>query len=321
MFSFLIFAAGFVLLIGSADFLIKGSSSIAKRLNVSDLIVGLTVVAFGTSLPELTVNMFSAIDGNTDLAVGNIVGSNIANILLILGISAMINPLTVKNNTIKIEIPFSFLAVGILFVTMNDTLFSASTVSVLSQNDGIVLLSFFVIFLYYVFFALKEDLQSLEPQIETEKQLSIVKTLIFITLGLAGLVIGGKLIVTNGIAIAKSFGVSEKLIGLSVVALGTSLPELATSAVAAYRKNVDIAVGNVVGSNIFNIFLILGITPLISPIPLTSGTNVDIAVAAFSSLLLIFFVFRGRGKKIDRTEGSILLLCYVGYTIYIFQRG
>jgi cation:H+ antiporter len=251
---FILFAFGFILLIKGADYLVEGSSSIARRLNVSDLVIGLTVVAFGTSSPELFVNTFASAKGNTDIAAGNIVGSNIANVFLILGIAAVIFPLAVEKSVVIKGIPLSFLAALLLWVLANDVLIDKAPASSLTRIDGFVFLFFFIVFLFYSFGAAKtiEGAQEHAPK----KQHGLIVSILLIIVGLGGLVLGGKWIVDGAVNFASSFGISQTLVGLTVVAVGTSLPELATSAVAAYRKNAEIAVGNIVGSNIFNIFFI-----------------------------------------------------------------
>jgi cation:H+ antiporter len=284
----LLSAIGFGLLIKGADFLIDGSSSLAYKLNVSQMVIGLTIVAFGTSAPELLVNLFAAIEGNTGVSYGNIVGSNIANILLILGIAAIVRPLTTKKNTVWKEIPFTLLAGLVLLVMGNDFFFTGEE-NVISSGDGIILLFFFIIFFVYVFSIAKIDTNS---KIEI-KVLSNLKITLFIIVGLLGLMGGAKLVVDNAVKIAQLFNISERVIGLTLVALGTSLPELVTSVVAAKKGDVDIAVGNVVGSNIFNVFFIIAITAIISPIPISDIMNIDLSVLIIASSLLFFSMFTG----------------------------
>lgn len=246
---------GFGLLIKAADWLVDGASALARRLKVSDLAIGLTVVAFGTSTPELFVNLVAAAQGKTALALGNVIGSNIANILLILGIAAIITPLAATAGTVWKEIPFSLLAAVVLSIVVNDSLLGGGH-DVITRGDGLFLLCFLAIFIYYTA-AIAFDPGDFDPQKEI-KSMPLSTALLRVFIGLAGLVLGGWLIVANATLIAKQIGMSEALIGLTVVAVGTSLPELATSAVAAYRGKADIAIGNVVGSNIFNIFFYPG---------------------------------------------------------------
>jgi cation:H+ antiporter len=318
MLTYVLFILGFVVLIKGADLLVDGASSIAKKLNVSDLVIGLTVVAFGTSMPELFVNVFASIKGNVDIAIGNILGSNIANILLILGISAIIFPLTVHSNTVWKEIPFTLLAALVMGILANDKLIDHKGFSELTRGDGLILLGFFIIFMFYIFGIAR---QSCNKQEDKFRQLSNVKSAAFIILGLTGLVFGGMWIVNGAVEIADYFGMSQSFIGLTVVAIGTSLPELATSAVAAYKKNTDIAIGNVVGSNIFNIFWVLGVSAIIKPLPFQPVNNPDIALTIIASIFLFAFLFIGKKLILERWQGAMFLLIYVGYVIFLVMRG
>jgi len=311
--SLIILIGGLIVILLSANALVTGASSIAKRVNISDLVIGLTIVSIGTSAPEMAVSIISAINGNTDIAVGNILGSNIANILLILGLSAIVYPLVVKKNTQYKEIPFVILAVAIIGICGNDIFFDKGSVNVLNRIDGIVFLCFFIIFLYYTFqIASVDDIP--DKQIKREP---LWKSILYITLGITGLYFGGSFFIKGAVAIARFLGMSESVIGLTIVAIGTSLPELATSVVAAWKKNPDIAVGNVVGSNIINVFLILGITATIKPLPLSNTTNIDIAVAIIASLLLFLSTFVLHKRKITRIEGIIFISIYIIYLIYL----
>ncbi len=320
MLTYILFVVGFILLIKSAGWLVSGASSLAKRLGVSVLVIGLTIVAFGTSTPELVVNLLASWQGNTDLAIANVIGSNIANILLILGISACIYPLAVQRGTVWKEIPFALLAVVLVLILANDVILDGAATSAISMIDGLVLLSFFAIFMYYIFGISK---QSVNPEESGEeiKQMSMFASVALIIGGIAGLVIGGKWIVDGAIALAEGFGVSEALIGLTIVAVGTSLPELATSAVAAYRKNVDIAVGNIVGSNIFNVFWILGLSATISPLPVNEALNFDMWVAVGVTLLLFSALFLGKRNILERWQGAAMVLLYVAYIVFLVIRG
>lgn len=311
MLACLLLVLGFALLIKSADYLVTGASSLARLFNISELVIGLTVVAFGTSAPELFVNILSASNGNTGLALGNILGSNIANILLILGTASIIYPLSVSRGTVWKEIPLSLLAAILVWVMVNDGLFDNRSFSELSRIDGLVLLAFFVVFLYYSA-GIARKIEGMDEYEKKEVQ-GAGKSLLFLAAGLVGLVVGGKLIVESAVKIAASLGISESLIGLSVVALGTSLPELATSVVAAMKKNTDIAVGNVVGSNIFNIFFILGITSVIEPVPIQASTNIDIGMTVLASLILFIVMFTGGRRVIERWEGIVMLILYVSF--------
>ena len=314
MLTYILFVVGFVLLISGANLLVEGSASIAKKLNISSIVIGLTIVAFGTSAPEFIVNIFASIQGNTDIAIGNILGSNIVNILLILGISAIIFPLATKENTVWKEIPLSLLAAILLGVMVNDTLIDGGTFSGITRIDGIVFLAFFIIFLYYTFGISKVIGENTDLEI---KEMSYMKSSLYIVGGLSGLIFGGKWIVDGAIKIAEGFNVSQSLIGLTIVAIGTSLPELATSAVAAYKKQSDIAIGNVVGSNIFNIFFILGFSALIRPLPFSKTSDIDIIMTIFSSLILFLIMFIGKKHTVERWQGVIMILIYIGYVAYL----
>lgn len=314
MITYLLLIAGFVLLIKGADLLVDGSASIARKMKVSDISIGLTIVAFGTSMPELVVNIFASLQDTPEIAIGNILGSNIANILLILGICSIIYPLTVKKNTVWKEIPFSLLAAIVLGVLASDALIDGRNFSELSRGDGFILIGFFIIFMYYIVSISKD----VDLGIETDvKEMATGKSTLFILGGLAGLVIGGKLIVDSAVEISMSLGLSQSFIGLTVVAVGTSLPELATSAVAAYKKNVDIAVGNIVGSNIFNIFWILGVSSLIKPLPFNPASIYDLGMTIMASILLFLFLFVGRKHQIDKFKGIIFVLIYIGYIVFL----
>lgn len=316
---YILFVIGFPALIGGADFLVKGSSSIAKRLGVSDLIIGLTIVSFGTSAPELIVNIFASLQGTGDIGIGNILGSNIANILLILGVSALIYPLTVKRQITWKEIPLNFLAAMVLFFMANDALIDKAPESLLTRIDGLILISFFAIFVYYMTHLARSEKHEEEEHIAAKRPLWIA--IVMSLGGIAGLTYGGKWVVEGAETIASSFGLSDALIGLTIVAVGTSLPELATSAVAAWKKNTDIAVGNVVGSNIFNIFWVLGLSATIKPLPFSDIINTDILVFIGATLLLFIFSFTGGHQKIERREGILFLLAYIGYIVFLVIRG
>lgn len=310
----ILLVVGFVVLIYSADRLVEGASSVASKLGVSAFVIGLTVVAFGTSMPEMFVNVLASISGNSGLAIGNVIGSNTINIFIVVGVAAIIKPVMVQSLTIKMEIPFSFMAAVILFMLANDALIDGSEISILSRIDGMILLTFLAIFLYYTYISAKSDKYAPITSVKDRKwQISSL----MIIFGIAGLYLGGKLIVDSATIIAQSFGVPDSIIGLTVVALGTSLPELVTSAVAAYKGNSDIAIGNVLGSNIFNIFMVLGVSSVIRPLPFYPAANIDILVTCLASLLLFAFALMGPGQKIDRKEGGVFVAIYVGYIVYL----
>jgi cation:H+ antiporter len=314
MITYILFVIGFVVLIKGADMLVDGAASIAKKLKISSIVIGLTIVAFGTSAPELIVNIFASASGNTEIAIGNILGSNIANILLILGISSIIYPLVTKENTVWKEIPLCLLGAVILGVMANDMLIDKTLFSGLTRIDGIVLIAFFIIFLYYTFGISKISADSGDSEI---KEFGYLKSSVLILSGLVGLSLGGKWIVDGAVKIAELFNISQSLIGLTVVAIGTSLPELATSAIAAYKKQTDIAIGNVVGSNIFNIFWILGLSSIIRPLPFQVDSNWDIVMTIASSLLLFGIMFIGKKHTVERWQGVVMILMYVGYMVFL----
>lgn len=320
MIDYLLLIVGFVLLIAGADYLVKGASSIAKKLKISDLIIGLTIVSIGTSAPELSVNVVASISGSAGMAFGNVVGSNIFNFLAIIGITAMMKPINLKTSLLKVEIPFAILASAALIFLAGDAIIDG-TPGILSRSDGMVLLLFFAIFLYYIFLSAKKgEIKEDDAAEHGTKTYSVIISLLMIAGGLAALIYGGDILVDSASSIARNWGMSETLIGLTIVAVGTSLPELATSVVAALRGNSDIAIGNVVGSNIFNIFFILGISSVIKPLPVAGENIPDAVITALTTALVLLLAYRGRGQRIDKVEGLILASCYVAYTIYIILR-
>lgn len=315
--SILLIILGLGILILGAEGLVRGSASMAKKWGISSLVIGLTIVAFGTSTPELVVNMFSAVRGSTDIAIGNIVGSNICNILLILGISAIVYPLSVKKSTIAREIPFALLGMILVLTMGNDMFFDGTGFNAITRTDGFSLIAIFIIFMFYIFGLAKKG----EVEEEEVKIYSWPKSILFTITGLALLVLGGQLLVDNAIIVARLAGLSEALIGLTVVAVGTSLPELATSVVAAYHKHDDIAIGNIVGSNIFNVFWILGLTGTMMQMPFNSAVNIDVLVGIGATILLFVFMFVGTKRKLNRWQGLVMFLLYVSYISYLIIRG
>ncbi len=313
--TFVLLLVGFVILIKGADFLVGGASSIAKGFGVSDLAIGLTVVACGTSAPELLVSLVSALNGRSDASFGNVIGSNNFNLLMILGLSGVITPLVVQRNTVRYEVPLSLVAAFILYYLVNDVYFHGANNDALGRIDSVVLLFLFGVFLYYIFLTMRHgvNMENSEVIIQLNKSRAIG----YIVLGIVMLIGGGKLVVTNALEIAHAFGLSEKLIGLTILAAGTSLPELATSVVAAYRKNTDIAIGNVVGSNIFNILFILGITGVVQPIAYNTALNFDLMTLMGGTAMLILFMFTLNVRKLDRWEAFMLLAAYITYTVYL----
>lgn len=312
--SFGLLIVGFVVLILGADWLVSGASGLAKRLNVPDLVIGLTVVAFGTSAPELMVNLMAAFNNESEIALTNILGSNTINTFIILGISALIYPIKSQKSSRKYEIPWSVFA-GLIILVMGTECFGfCGGEAIISRLDGVVLLLIFSLFMYYT---LKMAKNNTENQEEGFLPMKIWKAVLLIAVGLVALVVGGKVIVINAVSIAQAFGVSQAVIGVTVVALGTSLPELATSAIAAFKKNPDLAIGNVIGSNIFNVFFVLGISAVIRPLPSYSNLWIDASLAALGSLLLLLFVSTNRHKELKRWQGAFFLVCYGVYLIWL----
>jgi cation:H+ antiporter len=311
--SLMLLIVGFIFVIKGASYLIEGASALAKKLSVPEIVIALTVVSFGTSSPELAVNIFASIGGKSEIALGNIIGSNIFNILFILGISGLIRVLRVQKNTVWKEIPFSLLAAIVLFGLVNDHTIFGSKVDMLSLLDGLFLLALFIAFIIYIFWISK---MRATDQYDVEN-LSAFRISFYIIIGFTGLFIGGKLVVDKAVDIARWLQVSEKLIAVTVVAAGTSLPELATSSVAAYKGKNDIAIGNIVGSNIFNIFFILGISAIIEPISYNRTFNFDLCVLIVATSILFFTMFTGKRRILDRWEAFMFLLLYLGYLVFI----
>lgn len=308
----LIIALGIALVSFGARQLVEGASSLARRFHISDLVIGLTVVSFGTSAPELVVSVVAAKNGTAEVALGNVIGSNIVNICVILGLTALLHPLKIQQNTIWKEIPFSLLGVIVAFFLASDVWLDHAPEAAITRSDGAVLLCFFVIYLYYMF-----DVGRINPAFQTatpETHDKPVWLALGLTLaGLAMLVYGGQLIVDGAVAVARSMGISEAIIGLTLVSIGTSIPELATSVVAAVRGKADLAVGNVVGSNIFNIFFILGASASVAPLPVGHISLVDFGVCVLATLLMFFGCFVSTPKVLYRIEGGVLLGLYAAY--------
>lgn len=317
---YIAFLAGFYLLIKGADWMVEGAAAIARQFRISDLVIGLTIVSFGTSAPELVVNITASLQGNPDIAIGNIVGSNIANVLLILGVASIIYPLTVNKDTLWKEVPLSILAALMLANLVNDGLFDDGGVPLLSRADGLVLITFFIIFLYYTYGIARRGREAIVEH-EPPPGMSTGRAILLTSLGLIALPIGGDWIVTGAVHIARQLHISESVISLTIIAIGTSLPEVAASAVAALKKKSDIAIGNAVGSNIFNVFWVLGLSSLIRPIPFKMANNRDVLVAALASFLLFSFLLvgreNGRGNVLKRAHGIIFLILYVIYLAYL----
>ena len=303
----ILLAVGFVALIMGANWLVNGATSVGIRAKFSPLIIGLTIVAFGTSLPEMIVNVFSCAKGSPGLAIGNIIGSNTMNILLILGVSSLIWPIDVSRVSIRRDIPVGFVATLAIALMAND--FFTGTARTINWIEGIVLL--LMGFAYLLLTMLKND-----PQEEIENVQEAMpwgKTILALVAGIVGLYIGGELVSRNAQILAKNWGMSESTIGLTVVATATSLPELITSIVAALKKNSGIAIGNVLGSNILNIFMVLGVSSIIIPLPFEPMMNKQLMILFAANILMLLFVFTGKGRKISRWEGALLTLGYVGF--------
>ena len=318
MLNIVLLIAGFAGLIYGANVLIDGATSLAKKFDVPNIVIGLTIVAFGTSAPELVVNMIASFRGESSIVLGNVIGSNILNVLVILGLSSLFYPLKVKTNTTWVEIPLSLMAAVVVLLTAADTFINGTRTSVISRSEGIILLLFFIIFLAYNTQLIRTG--EFEEEVPV-RNYPFLKSGLYILLGLALLLAGGHFIVNSAVTLARSFGVSERVISLTVVSFGTSLPELATSIMAARKRNVDLAIGNVVGSNIFNIFFILGLSAIVHPVEVGPGVYLDILVNILAGVLLFVFVFTGRGRRIDRWEGVVFLLVYFGYLyVLLFRR-
>lgn len=322
----LLFVLGIVLIVSGANFLTDGAAALSRRFGLSPLMIGLTVVAFGTSAPELAVSISSALAGNSDISLGNVIGSNIFNIFAIAGLTAVVTPLSITSSTIRREIPLMILASIVVTALCFDQELSGllGQRNVLSRTDGLVLLSLFLIFLAYTIAISREQAEPIvedktKPKTECQPRQALWLLSVFIAGGLVALIFGGNLFVSSASAIAEHLGVSESIIGLTIVSVGTSLPELATSIVAAIKGDQEMAVGNVVGSNLLNICLVLGTTAVVTPIGLGGLTAIDFIVMLLAAILLYFFgVFFG-DRRITRIEGAILFLCYIAYTLYLIS--
>ena len=315
-------AIGFVMLIKGADFLVNGASSLAKRFNVSDIAIGLTIVAMGTSAPELVINIISGAKpdpGMHGIIFGNIIGSNIFNLFLILGVAAIIYPITVQKNSLWKEVPYSLVITFVFFVLLNDSMFRGTETNMMTPLDGVIMLVMFGLFLTYIFLNMRRsgDIEELEDI----KIYGSLRTTLMIIGGMVGLAAGGKLIVDSAISISEVIGIDKKLVGLTILAAGTSLPELATTAVAAFHKKSDIAVGNIVGSNIFNILLVLGLTAVThGPLQYDTILNTDLYLVMLGTFMLFIFMFTFNKYKIDRSEGVVYLIGFVAYMAYLLMR-
>ena len=307
---------GFIILIKGADIFVDGASSVAGNFKVSKMLIGLTIVAFGTSAPEFAVSVKSLLSGSGDMVLGNVIGSNILNILLILGVSSMFHSLKVKDNTVKKELPITLLMTAIFIVLLSDKLFDKGFNNTFTRSDGIVIILFFLVFVYYLIKMARNKIDNNQD----EKYMSMKKAILFTILGIVGIIIGSNLVVENASAIARTIGVSESMVALTIVALGTSLPELVTSVTATRKGEYDIAIGNVVGSNIFNIGMVIGVPiAIFGGIQQISINYIDLITMIASALLL--FIFSYNDRKISKYEGSIFLIMFVVYYGYVIYRG
>ena len=313
MVNILLLLVGLGLVVLGADWLVNGASSIARRAGISEFVIGLTIVGFGTSCPELVVSLSGAIEGNSDISVGNVVGSNIFNVLFILGLTAMVLPVGMTDKNRRIDIPIT-LGVTILLVILGIT--GSMSGPGISRWEGVLML---LVFSAYLFYCFKSD--SKDEFSETQQAtLSITKSIALTLTGLAGLIFGGDLFVDSATALARQIGVSDKFIAVTILAGGTSLPELATSLVAAIKGKGQLALGNILGSNVFNAMMILGLSSVITPLSFASMTIVDIITLVLSAVLLLIWAYTGRKNRIDRREGAAMLLCYVAYNVFLFSR-
>ena len=319
MLVYLLFAIGFSLLIKGADWLIEGAADIARKFRIPEIVIGLTVVAFGTSAPELAVNIIASINGNNGLAIGNIVGSNIANVLLILGVAGTMTNLTVKTNTVWREIPFSLFAALILAYIVNDQLLGDSPTNTISRADGLILVGLFVLFLFYTFHLGKNNLTEKLPEVDDARPMW--NSIGMLLIGLTGLVIGAQWIVDGAVSLARLFGYSESFVGFTIVAIGTSLPELATAVVAVRKGNTDLAIGNVIGSNIFNIFWVLGLSASISPMTFDASDSFSILLNIGCSAILFVLLFIGKRHTLQKWQGALLLFGYLAYIVFLTMSG
>ena len=312
----LLLVVGFIILIKGADVFVDGASSVAGNFRVSKMLIGLTIVAFGTSAPEFAVSVKSLMNGSGDMVLGNVIGSNILNILLILGVSSMFHSLKVKDNTVKKELPITLLMTAIFTVLLSDKLFDKGFNNTFTRSDGIVIILFFLVFVYYLIKMARNKIDKKQD----EKYMSMKKAILFTILGIGGIIIGSNLVVENASAIARTIGISERMVALTIIALGTSLPELVTSVTATRKGEYDIAIGNVVGSNIFNIGIVIGIPiALFGGIQQISINYIDLTAMIASALLL--FIFSYNDRKISKYEGSIFLIMFLVYYGYVIYRG
>ncbi len=316
--TYILFVIGFILLVYGANWLVDGAASIARRYQIPHVVIGLTIVALGTSAPELVVNIVASFKDNSDVALGNILGSNISNVFLILGVSALIFPLAVSKNTLWKEIPFAIFGALLFGILANNLIFKAWSSPLIARVDGIVLILFFVLFMIYTFIIARQKDVNTHLDIKVKAH-PVVLSLLMIASGIAALVMGGRWIVDGAVAIAGSLGMSEAVISLTIVAIGTSLPELATCVAAAMKRNADIVIGNILGSNIFNIFFVMGTSAVIKPLPFNQALNFDVLAGIFSTLLLWMFLIISGQRTLHRWHGGVFVVMYVVYVVFLLK--
>lgn len=315
--NYILMLVGFGLLIKGADFFVTGSSNIAGLLRVPPILIGLTIVAFGTSSPEATVSIIAALEGSGGVALGNVIGSNIFNITLVIGLTAFLNPLKVESETIRKEIPFALLGSVALLVLMSDVILQSFSLNLLTRADGLIFILFFAVFMYYIFEVVRKSRVQKDIEQKTTNE-TWGKNVFFSLVGLGAIIFGGDLVVKSSMEIAYMFGMSETLVGLTIVAIGTSLPELVTSITAALKKQSEIAIGNIVGSNIFNILFVLGASSVISPLAVSGELFIDVILMIIFTILLL--IFSRTRFTVGKSEGIILALAYILYFIYVILR-
>lgn len=318
----LLMLVGLALLLVGANYLTEGASAVAKRFGLSEFVIGLTIVAIGTSAPEFVVSLISSVNGQTDMAIGNVIGSNIFNALMILGVTAVIRPIHIERNTLSRDIPFGLLAAVVLAICGLDVLFNNGQEGVITRNEGLLLLCFFIVFMTYSFATAKRD-EAAEPAGAPEvatAQHPLWLELLMIVGGLVGLIYGGDLFLKYAVIFARDMGMSEAVIAVTLMAGGTSMPELITCVIAAIKNKGQLALGNVLGSCIFNIFLILGVCATVSPLQLGEILPVDLLVLVAASLIIAVTAFTFRRNELDRAEGAIFILLYVGYVVLLLMR-
>ena len=315
--SFILLIVGLVLILLGADALVNGASAVARKYGISEFVVGLTIVGIGTSAPELIVSAISAINGSSDIAIGNVVGSNISNVFMILGITAIIAPISLTKSNLKYDLPIALGVSLLLFVLAYDSIFLGKEFNVISRWDGLILIALFILFMIYSFKSSASGDQNEESAESENGKVNIVKSVLLIVCGLVGLVLGGRLFVNSGSDIARGFGVSDAFIGITVMAVGTSLPELAASVNAAIKKKGQMALGNVIGSNIFNILLILGTSSIIRPLTLGGITMIDMGMMILTTVMIMLSALLISKKEIKRGVGALFFMIYFAYIVYL----